>query len=118
MRRYPIILCFLLILFFRTFAVDSANSTSPKRPPADNSKDKKNENEDVTFNTTLIDSELVDVLWCGDSGESVLVVTELGSVYYSSNSGMNWAKLSKIFQSTAKKKTTDNDEEVIANFLE
>lgn len=63
----------------------------------------------VTFQTTLIGTELADIIWCGTSKESVLVVTEGGVVYYSNNGGLEWKKLKDIFQKAGEKVSEDED---------
>eukprot|EP00331_Platyophrya_macrostoma_P012271 CAMPEP_0176421916 /NCGR_PEP_ID=MMETSP0127-20121128/9447_1 /TAXON_ID=938130 /ORGANISM="Platyophrya macrostoma, Strain WH" /LENGTH=888 /DNA_ID=CAMNT_0017802715 /DNA_START=25 /DNA_END=2691 /DNA_ORIENTATION=+ len=68
------------------------------------------ESKNVTFQTTLISSELADIIWCGEQRESVLVVTEGGVVYRSSNGGLEWIKLKNIFQKAGN--LVSDDEEV------
>src|SRR5689334_9399251 len=110
---YPVIFVFVLFFLLQAFAAPEEKKSNKK--PAVASKDEIEEKE-VTFQTTLIDSELVDVLWCGKDRESVVVVTELGNVYHSNTSGMNWYKKKGILLNTAKKHVSD-DEDVIFPLL-
>lgn len=47
---------------------------------------------------TYLDSEIKDIRWCGKtSKESLLALTEKGSVYKSVDKGFHWRKLNEIF---------------------
>lgn len=69
--------------------------------------------DDVVFENTLIDSTLLDIVWCGEKEESVLVLSENGTVYLSVNGGQNWKNIRSAFYKTAKKEVSDT-ESVIA----
>src|SRR5687768_1926408 len=69
----------------------------------------KSDDKNVTFQTTLIGSELADIVWCGANKESVLVVTEGGIVYYSNNGGLEWKKLKNIFQKAGQQISDEED---------
>ena len=66
--------------------------------------------EDVQLNSTLLDSPLVDIVWCGAHKENVIVLTEKGTIYRSDDGGMTWKKLRQVFTSMAEKGGTDADE--------
>jgi len=49
---------------------------------------------------SFTDSALEDIIWCGDAkrgNEVILVLTEQGSVYRSTDKGFNWQKLTDTF---------------------
>jgi hypothetical protein len=47
----------------------------------------------VSFNIFEIDSKLIDILWCGNTNDVILVQTEMGTVYRSRDRGDSWKKL-------------------------
>lgn len=75
----------------------------------DDEKDKAPQVEDVTFSSTEIDSVLLDIVWCGEHKEDVIVLTEKGTIYRSANSGMEWDSLRRVFAKTAKKIVADEE---------
>ena len=47
----------------------------------------------VSFNIFEIDSKLIDIMWCGNTNDIILVQTEFGTVYRSRDKGDSWKKL-------------------------
>ena len=54
----------------------------------------------VSFEMFEIDSPLLDIMWCGNTNEVILVQTEKGTVYRSRDRGDSWKKLHSIMQKT------------------
>lgn len=54
----------------------------------------------VSFELFEIDSPLLDIMWCGNTNEVILVQTEKGTVYRSRDRGDSWKKLHSIMQKT------------------
>ena len=55
---------------------------------------------EVSFHLSHIDSILSDILWCGGGKEIVLVLSDIGSIYRSTDKGFKWNKLTDVFQRT------------------
>ena len=54
----------------------------------------------VEYKYNSLDSALTDIIWCGGDSkdvETMLILTDLGSVYRSSDKGLNWQKLTNVF---------------------
>ena len=49
--------------------------------------------EKVSFQVFEIDSSLVDIMWCGNTNEVLLVQSESGTIYRSRDRGESWKKL-------------------------
>jgi photosystem II stability/assembly factor-like uncharacterized protein len=49
--------------------------------------------EKVGVNVFEIDSRLVDIMWCGNTNEVILVQTQEGTIYRSRDKGDSWKKL-------------------------
>jgi photosystem II stability/assembly factor-like uncharacterized protein len=47
----------------------------------------------VSFQVFEIDSSLVDIMWCGNTNEVILVQSESGTIYRSRDRGESWKKL-------------------------
>ena len=58
-----------------------------------------NENK-VSFQIFEIDSPLIDIMWCGNTNEVILVQSEAGTVYRSRDRGDSWKKLHSIMHQT------------------
>lgn len=56
--------------------------------------------EEVSFHLSNLDSVLSDILWCGGSREIVLILTDTGSIYRSTDKGFRWTKMTDLFQRT------------------
>ena len=67
----------------------------------------------VDFKMFDIDSNVNDIVWCGNSRETILVLTDLSSLYKSEDHGFTWKKLNDIFQHTGKQELEENDNEVL-----
>lgn len=63
-----------------------------------------------------LDSQPKDLIWCGTSRETVLLLTENNSVYRSDDKGFNWRLLNGILTSTGKDQLEENENEVINLF--
>ena len=64
---------------------------------------------DVDVVSNFIDSELLDIMWCGDDAKNILVLTSKGTVYSTSDQGKTWSKLREIFKQTGKKEASDEE---------
>jgi len=59
-----------------------------------------------------LDAAPKDLVWCGTSRETVLLLTENYSLYRSDDKGYNWRLLNGILTSTAKDQLDENENEV------
>ena len=50
----------------------------------------------VSFQIFEIDSPLLNILWCGQTNDVILVQTEAGTIYRSRDRGDSWKKLQSI----------------------
>ena len=67
----------------------------------------------VNTSSTNLDSDLLDIMWCGgDETKNILVLTSKGSVYSTEDHGYTWNKLRGTFQKTGKQEV-DGDENVL-----
>jgi hypothetical protein len=69
--------------------------------------------ENVSTKKYEIDSNPRDLIWCGTSRETVLLLSENNSLYRSDDKGFNWRLLNGILTSTGKNELDENDNEVI-----
>ena len=54
----------------------------------------------IKYKVNHLDSSLVDIIWCGDSKKeemTIVVLTEKGSVYRTSDKGLSWEKKTEYF---------------------
>merc|ERR1719183_261334 len=54
----------------------------------------------VSFQIFEIDSPLLDIMWCGNTNEVILVQSEAGTTYRSRDRGESWKKLHSIMHQT------------------
>lgn len=47
----------------------------------------------VDYNKYEMDALVKDIMWCGQSNEAILILTEKGTVYRSRDKGASWKKL-------------------------
>jgi hypothetical protein len=66
----------------------------------------------VEFKQYDIDANPKDLIWCGPSRDSVLVLTELNSLYRSDDKGFTWKKLNDVILNTGRLELDDNENEV------
>lgn len=59
-----------------------------------------------------IDAAPKDLIWCGTSRETVLLLSENNSLYRSDDKGFNWRLLNGILTSTGKEQLDENENEV------
>jgi hypothetical protein len=59
-----------------------------------------------------IDSAPKDLVWCGASRETVLLLSENSFLYRSDDKGFNWKVLNGILTSTGKDQLDENENEV------
>tara|TARA_B110000285_G_C15127131_1_gene620999 strand:- start:2747 stop:3019 length:273 start_codon:yes stop_codon:yes gene_type:complete len=52
----------------------------------------------VSFNIFEIDNKLIDILWCGNTNEVILVQTDSGTIYRSRDKGDSWKKLHSMMK--------------------
>ena len=62
-----------------------------------------------------IDSAPKDLVWCGTSRETVLLLSENNSLYRSDDKGFDWRLLNGILTSTGKEQLDENENEVKKN---
>jgi len=67
---------------------------------------------EIDTKSYIIDSPLKEMIWCGDSRETVLVLTETNSLYRSEDKGFNWRPLNGILTHTGVNELEDNENEV------
>lgn len=83
-----LLLCFLYLSISLVFTAENVTK-------ADDLPDMSS-----SYKISQTDSPLNDILWCGGSKEIVLVLTDNGSVYRSTDKGFSWTKQVDIFQKT------------------
>jgi hypothetical protein len=66
----------------------------------------------IDFKQYDIDANPKDLVWCGPARDTVIVVTELNSLYRSDDKGFTWKKLNDIMTNTGKQELDDNENEV------
>lgn len=54
----------------------------------------------VSFQIFEIDGPLLDIMWCGNTREVILVQSEKGTIYRSRDRGESWKKLHSIMHQT------------------
>jgi len=59
-----------------------------------------------------LDAAPKDLVWCGSSRETVLLLSENNSLYKSDDKGFNWRLLNGILTSTGKDQLDENENEV------
>ena len=59
-----------------------------------------------------IDSKVKEIVWCGNSNEVLLALTEMDSLYISDNKGFMWKKLNDLITHTAKTELEDQEIEI------
>lgn len=59
-----------------------------------------------------LDSTPKDLIWCGPSRDTVIVLTEQSSLYKSDDRGFSWKKLNDILTNTGKNELEENENEV------
>lgn len=69
-------------------------------------------NGNIETKTYELDSPSKDLIWCGASQETVLILTENNSLYRSDDKGFNWRLLNGILNNTGKGQLEENDNEV------
>lgn len=69
----------------------------------------------VSFQVFEIDSPLLDILWCGQSNDVILVQSEAGTVYRSRDRGDSWKKLHSIMHQTGM--SVLDDGQTVSSFL-
>lgn len=126
-NRRILLLCFSLLLLQHALAIDEDRSiASPSQSTAkaayrllDSEKKSDNlpdANTSVEFGLSFIDSPLLDIIWCGSDKQTILVLSDKGTVYSTKDLGKTWNKLREIFQKTGKK-TAKDEEDVMINLL-
>jgi hypothetical protein len=62
-----------------------------------------------------LDSVPKDLVWCGPNRETVLILTELDSLYKSEDKGFTWKKINDVLTSTGREQLEENENEVKLN---
>lgn len=113
-----------LLFFFSLFCIqlaagsdtESFSNLSIKRilsTTADSADKDSSSSSDVDITSSFIDSELLDIVWCGDDNKIIFVLSSKGTVYQTTDAGKTWNKLRELFQKTGKK-AVEEDEHVIS----
>ncbi len=105
LSRTSRLLLFCLITFAFFFSTAISQDDNPRKVKISEDPNAQN----ILFKTTVIGSDLADIIWCGKSKESVIVVTEGGIVHYSNNGGLEWKKLKDTFERAGQKVSEDED---------
>lgn len=92
------------------------STTSAKDTDSSKTKDDAPSSSKVDINYNSLDSELIDIMWCGEETKNILVLTSKGTVYQTNDQGKNWNKLRETFQRTGKREIS-GDEDVISFFF-
>ena len=66
----------------------------------------------VDFKLLEIDSNIVEIVWCGHKQDSIIVLTELTSIYKSNDHGLTWIQLNNSFPNTGNPKLEKDNKEV------
>lgn len=66
----------------------------------------------VDFKQYDIDAHPKDLVWCGPNRDTVLVVTEMNSLYRSDDKGFTWKKMNDVMTTTGKQELEDHENEV------
>lgn len=66
----------------------------------------------VEYKQYDLDSSPRDLIWCGQAKDTVIVLTELNSVYKSDDKGFQWKKLNDIFTNTGMEQLEEHENEV------
>ena len=69
-------------------------------------------NGKVEYSMSDIDSKVKEIVWCGNSNEVLLALTEMDSLYISDNKGFMWKKLNDLITHTAKTELEDQENEI------
>jgi len=64
----------------------------------------------IDFKLFELDSNVNDIIWCGNNKESIILLTEMYSLYKSDNRGITWKKLNDILLLTGKEEVADGNE--------
>ena len=107
MRSYTkagiLLICYALLLLQCVHAAD--DDSARKIPNA----------AKVEFSQSSIDAPLLDITWCGlGNSQTILILTDKGTVYRTTDEGQKWDKLKDDFHKTAK--STIKDEEQVHFF--
>lgn len=103
MKKRILILTLLHIILISTSAQTNSSTSQPPK-------------EEVSYHLSNLDSILTDILWCGGSKELVIILTDNGSVYRSSDKGFRWTKMTDIFQRTGYGEIEQGENVKILNF--
>ncbi len=66
----------------------------------------------IDYKFAELDSTPVDLVWCGNSKEVVLVLTETNGLFRSDDKGFTWKKLNDVFVKTGTKELEENENEI------
>lgn len=64
---------------------------------------------DAETSISPIDSPLNDIMWCGNDHNNIIVLSDKGTVYHSSDLGRSWDKKRDIFLKIGKKEADDEE---------
>ena len=62
----------------------------------------------IDYNKYELDAPVNDMMWCGNSNEVILVLTDLGTVYRSRDRGASWKKLQNVMSQAGNEVKDDN----------
>jgi len=66
----------------------------------------------IDFRINYIDSIVNNIVWCGNNNESILILTEISSVYKSDDKGFSWKLLNEVIVKTGKNELLEDENQV------
>ncbi len=120
-----LLLCYSVLLLQHALAEDETKGMQSASQSGNRSGDREKKSDDsstvpsaanVDFSQNFIDSPLLDILWCGSEKQTILILTDKGTVYKTKDLGKNWDKLREMFQKTAKKQAKEEENVLTIDF--
>jgi photosystem II stability/assembly factor-like uncharacterized protein len=68
----------------------------------------------IDYNKYELDAPINDMMWCGNSNEVILVLTDVGTVYRSRDRGATWKKLQNVMSQVGNEVKDQNQN--VSNF--
>jgi hypothetical protein len=66
----------------------------------------------VNFKLTDLDSSAMDLVWCGNAKDTLIILTEKNSLYRSDDKGFSFKKLNDVLMHTGKQELEENEKEI------
>jgi hypothetical protein len=70
------------------------------------------QNGKVEYAHSEIDSNIKEIIWCGESSNILLAISDKNSLYQSDNKGFMWRKMNDLITHTGKTELEDNENEI------